>query len=66
MEVIINGTKKEVKEGITIKELLQEMEIPAIGIAVELNREIIPRSRHESLVLKANDSLEIVKMVGGG
>lgn len=66
MELKINGALKEVENGITISKLLEEMDMPAIGIAVELNREIIPRSRHESTVLKEGDVLEIVKMVGGG
>ena len=66
MELKINGNVKEVKEGISISNLLEEMKTPAIGIAVELNREIIPRSSHESTVLKDGDELEIVKMVGGG
>ncbi|MDH3973157.1 MAG: sulfur carrier protein ThiS [Deltaproteobacteria bacterium] len=66
MEIIINGNLKEVREGTTIKSLLEEMKTPAMGIAVELNREIIPRSSHESTVLKAGDALEVVKMVGGG
>ena len=66
MELKINGNSKEVREGMTISALLEEMKTPAIGIAVELNREIIPRSRHEATVLRDGDVLEIVKMVGGG
>lgn len=66
MEVKINGDLKEVREGMSISNLLTEMNMPPIGIAVELNREIIPRSSHESTVLKEGDVLEIVKMVGGG
>ena len=66
MELKINGIVKEVEEGITISRFLETMKTPAMGIAVELNGEIIPRSRHESTVLKEGDVLEIVKMVGGG
>jgi len=66
MELKINGSVKEVREGMTISQLLEEMKTPAIGIAVELNREIIPRSSHKSTALKNGDVLEIVRMVGGG
>lgn len=66
MELKINGVLKEVQEGLTISKLLEEMKTPAIGIAVELNGEIIPRSSHKSTILKSGDVLEIVRMVGGG
>ena len=36
------------------------------GIAVDLNREIVPRRLLGSTVLKEGDTLEIVRMVGGG
>ena len=66
MKVTINGESREVKTSISVSELLVEMNTPAIGIAVEVNREIIPRSKHASSELKEGDSVEIVKMVGGG
>ena len=34
--------------------------------AVEINREIIPRSKHSSYQLSENDRIEIVEAVGGG
>jgi sulfur carrier protein len=35
-------------------------------VAVELNREIVPRANWEATILKDNDQLEIVHFVGGG
>ncbi len=66
MKIKINGESKEVKDAITVSDLLGEINTPAAGIAVEVNREIIPRSKHASSELKEGDSVEIVKMVGGG
>lgn len=66
MKITINGESKEVSDGITVTELLQEISTPAVGVAVELNRAIVPRSLHASTVLQDGDLLEIVKMVGGG
>ena len=66
MEIIINGESKEARDGITVTELLQEINTPAIGVAVELNLAIVPRSLHSSTILQDGDLLEIVKMVGGG
>lgn len=66
MKVTINGETKEVESGITVSKLLEEIKTPAIGVAVELNREIVSRSLHTSTILQDGDALEIVKMVGGG
>lgn len=66
MKITVNGEMKEIKEGLLVIDLLEEIGMPALGIAVELNREIVPKSQHGSTVLKEGDSLEIVKMVGGG
>lgn len=66
MKLKINGETGEFEDSITVSELLEEIGTPAIGIAVECNREIVPRSQHGSTMLKDGDVLEIVKMVGGG
>ncbi len=66
MKIIINGEERKVNEGTTVSQLLEEMNTPAIGIAVERNREIVSRSLHPTTVLEEGDVLEIVKMVGGG
>ena len=66
MKITVNGEVKEVKEGISVTDLLEATGMPALGIAVELNCEIVPKSQHGSTMLKEDDNLEIVKMVGGG
>ena len=66
MKLTVNGAEREFRAGITVTELLEEIGTPAIGVAVELNREIVPRSLHAKTVLNKGDRLEIVKMVGGG
>lgn len=66
MNIIINGEEREISEGTTVSQLLEDMNTPAVGIAVERNREIVSRSLHPTTVLEEGDELEIVKMVGGG
>ena len=66
MKITINGESKEVRDGMTVAELLREISTPAVGVAVELNQAIVPRSLHVSTILEEGDLLEIVKMVGGG
>lgn len=66
MNIIINGENKSYSEEMTVVKLLEVLDIPLNGIAVEINKEIIPRSKHIDVVVKDNDVIEIVRMVGGG
>ncbi|MBI5642579.1 MAG: sulfur carrier protein ThiS [Deltaproteobacteria bacterium] len=66
MIVRVNGDEKEVIEGITLEGLLNLLEIKLQGIAIDINREIVPKRLYKDTVLKSGDSIEIVRMVGGG
>jgi len=66
MRIILNGQVREVPEGTTIAGLLDNLEIPREAIAVEVNREVVPRSCHGERRLQADDRVEIVTFVGGG
>jgi thiamine biosynthesis protein ThiS len=64
--VKINGEEREVDESATLAELLATLSINPKGIAVELNREVIPKSLHNKTTIKKNDQIEIIRMTGGG
>ncbi|MDP2689009.1 MAG: sulfur carrier protein ThiS [Deltaproteobacteria bacterium] len=66
MKVKINGTVKEIDEGATLEGLLDLFGIKRQGIAVELNREIVPKRAHGQTLLKDGDAVEVVRMAGGG
>ena len=66
MRVTLNGAEREVAEGTTVLALLEQAGIDRRRIAVELNREVLPRTRHADHRLAPGDRLEIVTMVGGG
>lgn len=66
MNIIINGEDKSFHKEMTVIELLKELDIPLKGIAVEINKEIIPRGIHSEVAVKDKDIIEIVRMVGGG
>ena len=65
MEIIINGDRRAVPDRCTIAELLQKLDISG-RLAVEVNEEIVPRSRFESYSLQDEDRVEIVHAIGGG
>jgi thiamine biosynthesis protein ThiS len=66
MKVTINGEPRDLPEGATIFKMLECLELSGRRVAVEVNREIVTRSRHESTMLNPGDTVEIVTLVGGG
>ena len=62
----VNGEAVEVKTGATINDLLTQLEVPKIRVAVELNGNVIPNSELLTTVLMDRDVLEVVKAIGGG
>jgi sulfur carrier protein len=66
MIVQINGEKKEIRAGLTVAALLEELGIRAGRVVVELNRDIVARDLHNATLLKEGDAVEIVHFVGGG
>ena len=49
-----------------LEDLLDSLNLQNKRYAVEINREIIPRSNPSSYLLSENDRIEIVEAVGGG
>ena len=66
MQLTINGEAREVPEGLSLAGLLQHLELTEGLVAIERNREVVPRREHASVFVQAGDVLEIVQFVGGG
>lgn len=66
VKIMLNGKGREVAGDTTVLGLLNELDIKPQGIAVELNLEIVSKSKFAETVLKDGDKVEIVRMVGGG
>lgn len=62
----VNGEHREVPSGISISEMLSEIGLDSRKIAVERNREIVPRSTLSEVCVEDGDDYEIVHFVGGG
>jgi sulfur carrier protein len=63
---VVNGEPRATPDGQTVAELLRELGLDPRQVAVERNREIVPRAEHGQAVLGDGDLLEIVTFVGGG
>lgn len=66
MRVSVNGEARTLPEGATLAQLVRELGLEKNPIAIELNRTVVPRDRHDSTPLAEGDRLEIVTLVGGG
>ncbi|PHQ67405.1 MAG: thiamine biosynthesis protein ThiS [Robiginitomaculum sp.] len=67
MQLIINGeTYADLKVDMNVLELLAQLNLPKAKIAVELNREIVPKSGYATVILQGGDVLEIITFIGGG
>ena len=66
MEIIVNGVKEKIEEGITIFSLIKNKEIDFEKVVVEHNYKIVPEDIWGEIELEHNDKLEIVSFVGGG
>jgi sulfur carrier protein len=66
MKIHFNGESHEVADAITIAQLLERHGLAIRRVAVEVNREIVPRSRHAEHRLLPGDRVEIVHAIGGG
>jgi sulfur carrier protein len=66
MKVTVNGAGREVPESVTVRQLLDHLGLTEGPVAVEINREVVPRARHAEHRVRPGDEIEVVHFVGGG
>ena len=66
IEVVINGQARAVNVGTTIGKLIADLGLGDRKVAVERNRNVVPRAEHATTELVDGDRLEVVTFVGGG
>ena len=66
MNLLVNGEPRQVREGSTVRDLLQELKVTAERVAVEVNAEVVRKARHAEHRLNEGDKVEVVTFVGGG
>lgn len=66
MKITINGAEKDVPEDLTVRELVVFLGLGDGPVAVEQNREVVPRVEHATRRVSGGDTIEIVHFVGGG
>lgn len=66
MEIVVNGKKEKLPEPMLLEDFLKGKGLERQGIVVELNREIVPREAWPATTIRENDTLEILRFIGGG
>lgn len=66
MNLTVNGEARTCPTKLTVRQLLADMDLADAVVAVEVNREVVPRKLHESTTLNDGDKIEVVSLVGGG
>lgn len=66
MRIVVNGETKDVPEGLTVRGLVELLELGGGPVAVERNGDVVPRGEHPAALLAEGDVVEIVHFVGGG
>lgn len=66
LALTVNGEPRDFPGPMSVAELVAVLGLETAKVAVELNREIVPRSTYAAVRLGSGDSLEIVHFIGGG
>jgi sulfur carrier protein len=66
MQITLNGLARHIEPGTTLETLLAQAGHAGRKVAVEVNLEVVPRSRHASHMLAEGDRVEIIQAIGGG
>ncbi|MCF7752459.1 sulfur carrier protein ThiS [Bacillus subtilis subsp. subtilis] len=66
MNIVLNGHTRQFPQSVTVQDLLHAEQLLERRVAVEVNGEIITRSRHATHPLQDGDVVEIVHALGGG
>jgi sulfur carrier protein len=66
MNITVNGENHTLLEATSLARLVELLGLKDKRIAVEVNRDIVPRSEYGNFMLSENDTVEIVNAIGGG
>lgn len=66
MNILLNGEPATLPSALTVAGLLAHLGMGERRVAVEVNREIVPRSQHQTRTLAEGDKVELVQAMGGG
>jgi thiamine biosynthesis protein ThiS len=66
ISISVNGKPREIEDGVDLAAFLRSLQIDPRAVAVARNGEVVSRDRYPEVTVREGDSVEIVRMVGGG
>lgn len=66
MKLIINGSQKEFKDNITLKNIIIELQIEDKVMAAAVNMNVVKKEDWDKFIPNDGDKLELLQFVGGG
>ncbi|KAA1259242.1 Sulfur carrier protein ThiS [Rubripirellula obstinata] len=66
IEIKVNGRSEQIQSEMSVKQLLDTVEVPPNYLAVEVNGDVVPRESYADKIVGAGDEVEVVTLVGGG
>ena len=66
LAITVNGEPMSLPAGASVADLLERLRIATPRVAVERNREILPKADYRGTALANGDVFEVVELVGGG
>ena len=66
IEVIVNGTRREISSEMNVQEIIKELNYKQEGFALALNGTFVAIATYENTMIRDNDSIEILAPVQGG
>ena len=66
LRITVNGESRTVAGGASISDLLESLGVASPRIAVERNKDIVPKAEYAATTLAEGDVFEVVELVGGG
>ncbi|MDP9142418.1 MAG: sulfur carrier protein ThiS [Pseudomonadota bacterium] len=66
MQITVNGEPRTLTQALNLVELLELLHLGERRVAIQLNGDIVPRTRHAATTVADGDELLIVQAIGGG
>ena len=66
MRILVNGESREFSPPLSLRQLLNDLELSHGRVAIELNQNVVRRAAWDVTTLNDGDRVEIVHFVGGG
>jgi len=66
IKIRVNGEQRAISVGMTVGQLLRDLQIGPERVAIELNLQIIDRREFDQRTLQEGDRVEIISFIGGG